>query len=293
MIRIDGYLIDCTLKEDPQHEAELSDHPIEQGADASDNMRVKNLTYEVEGIISDTPIGIVADEPDRQNAGTALPSAEGYRRLEAIHTDKRFVVVISPRYGKLTDMALIKLNAPVDKDTGRCTHFTGTFRKVIFVTNLRTSVRVAVPNTGPKTKDGALQPTPFFTPLAQPIYVWSQALANRAIFTKTFGPPIFHRKDVNLDCYNVTGTSAKPDGYLTATVLSSDGYTYTPIGAGAPGGQVAHSSTDLKPTINGTPVHYDYNQKSWNRDADDKPMTHVPPDEDKWNYVTIGRKSNG
>jgi len=39
-------------------------------------------------------------------------------------------------------------------------------------------------------------------------------------------------------------------------------------------------------TINGTPVHYDYNEKAWNRDSDDKPLTHVPPDEDKWSYVS-------
>lgn len=291
MIRIDGYLIDCTLKEDPQREAELTDHPIEQGADASDNMRVKNLTYEVEGIISDTPIGVVLDEPDRQNAGLALPSAFGYQRLAAIHDEKRFVTVISPRYGKLTDMALIKFNAPVDKDTGRCTHFTGTFRKVIFVTNLRTTVRVAVPNTGPKTSAGALQPTPYLSALVIPIYVWSVPISQRVVFTSSFGPPIFTRKDVKLDCYDVKGTSAKPDGWLLATPSGPDKYEYH---AGAvnsqQGPQAGYSSTNLNPTINGTPVHYDYNQKSWNRDSDDKPLTHVPPDEDKWNYVTTGKK---
>jgi len=289
MIRIDGYLIDCTLKEEPQHEAELTEHPIETGSNASDNMLVKTMGYECEGIISDTPRGIVAQEPDRVNSGTALPSAEGYRRLLAIHTDKRFVTIISPRYGKLINMALVKLNAPVDKDTGRCTHFTGSFKQVVFVTNLRTTVRVAVPNTGPKTSKGALPATPFVGALAEPIYVWSQPPSQRVIYTQTFGAPIFTRKDVNLDCYDVKGTGAKPDGYLTPTVLGSERYTYTAIGAGAAGGQFAHSSTDLKPRINGTPVHYDYNEKSWNRDTDDKPMTHVPPGEDKWSYVTLAK----
>lgn len=290
MIRIDGYLIDCTIKEDPQSEAELTDHPIESGANASDNMRVKNLRYEVEGIISDTPLGIVADEPDRQNSALALPSAEGYRRLKEIHTSKKFVTIISPRYGKLVNMALIKLNAPVDKDTGKSTHFTATFAEVVFVTNNRQTVRVAVPNTGPKTKLGTLTTTPYLSHLAVPLYVVSWPVQYRPTLTKSFGPPVFTRKDVQLDCYDVTGTATKPDGWLTANPSGPDKYLYHPYARNAPqGAQYAASDTKVKTRINGEPVHYDYSDRTWRRDSDDRVMTHVPPDEDKWSYVSVAQ----
>ncbi len=96
MIRIDGFLLDCATSETPVFEADVTSHPVEKGSDVTDNMRVKPVRYTVEGIVSDTPIGVVALEPDRQ--GNATPSITGYQKLLQIqNAQKKLVQIISDR----------------------------------------------------------------------------------------------------------------------------------------------------------------------------------------------------
>lgn len=289
MIRIDNYLVDCTISEEPSYASEVTDHPVESGSDISDNIRTKPVEYNVEAIVSDTPRGVVALEPDRSpSAGAPLPSKDAYDRLVVIHQTKKLVEIISPRFGKLINMALTKLSPPATKDTGKALHFTATFKQIKFITNNRTTVRVAVPSTGAKKDLGTLTAKPSTDP-TKPIYVLSIPIAQRAEYSKTFGAPLIQRFRTNknshtqgleqLDCYNVAGTAARPDGWLSR---GSDGlYQYTPL-ANTQGS----STTNVAATFNGKPVDYDYADGAWHY-PDGRVATRPPPG-DRWAGIQQG-----
>lgn len=304
MIRIDGYPIDVAITQTPSFESDLTDHPVEQGSDVTDNIRTKPVSFEIEGIVSDTPLGLVAQDPSRQqSAGQPLPSQDAYRRLFDIWSNKRFVT-LETDFGKFENMAVTRLTMPRSKDTGKALHFTGTFRQLRLVTNNRTTVRMAIPGGGKKTNLGNLISQKQASALFAPIYVIVRKSSDRPTLSKTFGEPTWAEATVSqvdrqkagvtslsVDCYDVHGTATKPDGWLTGQLPpNKDPYVYHSIGAGAQSGGFASSATELNPTINGQPVHYDYADKTWKRDGDNKVLTHVPPDEDKWKYVTIGKK---
>lgn len=289
MIRIDGYLVDCTISEEPSYESEVTDHPVESGSDITDNIRTKSTVYNVEAIVSDTPLGVVAQEPSRQQgAGSPLPSKDAYQKLVAIQQTKKLIDIISPRYGKLTNMAMLKLSPPVTKDTGRSLHFTASFRQITFITNNRTTIRVAVPNTGPPVKKGTLTPTPNNN--IPVIYVISIPTFERPQYSVTFGAPVITRFQTNdegqatskpLDCYNVTGTGTKPDGYLS---LGSDGlYVYKPLA-----NQIGHGTANFNPTINGTPVNYNYADNTWRDNSNNNVVRTVPAGQNRWQNVQTG-----
>ncbi|HEY1549247.1 MAG TPA: hypothetical protein VGG28_15585 [Kofleriaceae bacterium] len=289
MIRIDGYLLDCTISEEPVYESEVTDHPVETGSDITDNIRTKSIVYNVEAIVSDTPRGVVAQEPSRANtAGSPLPSKDAYQKLVAIQQTKKLITIISDRYGSLNNMAMLKLSPPVTKDTGRSLQFTAQFRQITFITNNRTTVRVAVPSNGPPKKSGTLPVTPNNTSAV--IYVISILPQFRIAYTKTYGPPVMTRVQTNdegtavaqpLDCYNVNGTGARPDGYVT---LGSDGlYEYTAIAK-----SFAATTANFHERINGTPVNYNYADNTWRDNSNNSVVKKVPPGQDRWVGVQTG-----
>lgn len=294
MIRIDGYLVDCTISEEPSYESEVTDHPVESGSDITDNIRTKSTVYNVEGIVSDTPLGVVAQEPSRQQGtGSPLPSKDAYQKFVAIQQTKKLIEIVSPRYGKLINMAMLKLSPPVTKDTGRSLHFTASFRKITFITNNRTTIRVAVPNTGPSLKKGTLTPTPNNNTAV--IYVISIPTFERTEYTRTFGAPVFTRFQTNdegtatakpLDCYNVNGTGTKPDGYLS---LDSNGlYVYKPLA-----NQTGHGTANFNPRIDGTPVTYNYADNTWRDSSNNNVVRTVPAGQNRWQNVQTGPSGPG
>jgi hypothetical protein len=49
-------LVDATTSEVPTYESDITDHPVEDGTDVSDNIRPKPIMLDIEGVISSTPI---------------------------------------------------------------------------------------------------------------------------------------------------------------------------------------------------------------------------------------------
>jgi hypothetical protein len=298
VIKVDGYPMDATISEAPSFESEISDHPIESGSDVSDNIRPKPVSLEVECIVSDTPLGTIASDPTRLGTtANPKPSKDAYDRLFAIWANKKLVTV-ECYFGTFTNMALEKFAPKRDDKTGNSLQYSGTFRKIDFVTVNRTTVLMAIPSGGAKKDLGNLtSPVQQLLSTVAPIYVIQRSPTQYASIHKSFGEPIWRQQlftdsggGIVHDYYDVKGTATKPDGWLTGqpNQNTNEPYIYHPGGAGTTA-TTGFSSTNLNPTINDQPVHYDYNQKSWNRDSDDKPLTHVPPDEDKWSYVTTHR----
>ncbi len=143
MIRIDGLLCSTVRRQRrPSSELRCDVAPRRESSDVTDNMRVKPASAHRRSIVSDTPIGVVALEPDRQ--GNATPSITGYQKLLQIQNTKKLVQIISDKYGTFDDMALTSLTAPFTKDTGKSLMFTAVFEMFVIVENNRTVVPTAV-----------------------------------------------------------------------------------------------------------------------------------------------------
>lgn len=297
MIKIDGYPIDVAVSEEPTYEADVTDFPTESSADTTDHIRPKSLVLKIEGWISDTPIGVIASDPTRQAATAGKPSKAAYDKLTAVFLARK-PVTVECSFGIFLSMAFQNLSPVANDKTGKALHFTGTFKQINVKTNNRTTIRQSIPGGGKKKNLGDLQAAAQAKLLDNfPIPVVSYPVSQRATLIKVFGPVLHTRRGAReLDCYRtVIGGATPPDGFLTVNrnSVSSDKYDYTPYassqsaGSGATGGG---SSTNVGAKINGQPVHYDYSDATWKEDGTDKTLTHVPPGEDKWNYVTWGGK---
>lgn len=144
-IIIDGYTIDASISEDHSFDSDVTDFPVEQGANITDNVRPKPIVITIEGIVSDTPLGAIADI--RHGDDTFTPSNEALAVLEGIRAARQ-PVTIQTTLRVFENMLMSGLSIPRDPQTGAALRFSATFTEVILVTNNRTTVRVATPSSG-------------------------------------------------------------------------------------------------------------------------------------------------
>jgi hypothetical protein len=152
MLKIDGYIIDASVVEEHSFDADVTEHPVESGANIADHVRSKPARVTIDGVVSDTPIGNVADLRIADDPG-ALPSNDAFTRLLLIR-QLREPVTIETDIRTYDNMVLQSLSVPRSKETGEALMFRATFVEVIIITNERTSVRVAVPRAKNKTNLG-------------------------------------------------------------------------------------------------------------------------------------------
>lgn len=171
MVTIDGFPIDVTISEEHTYESEATSYPVETGTDITDHIRPRPIVVTLEGIVSDTPLTKAAvarvangdfvagllpldDASDTTAFGEAtsglLPSDDALLRLIAIR-DARQPVSIETSLQIFDNMAMIGLSIPRASDNGDALRFSATFQQIRFVTNERTTIRVAVPRA--KGKD--------------------------------------------------------------------------------------------------------------------------------------------
>lgn len=151
MVSIDGYPIDLFVSEEHAFEADVTEHPVEKGADVTDNRRRKPASVTLEGVVSDSPLGAVALDPSR--TGSTSPSDDAYARLRKIDEDGE-PVTITTALRRYDSMDLVSLSIPKTAATGRALRFRAVFRQVVIVENKRTTVRTATPRSKGKTKRG-------------------------------------------------------------------------------------------------------------------------------------------
>lgn len=179
---IDGYEIDIAEAEEHAFENEVTEHPVESGVDITDHVRARAIELTVEGVVSDTPIGALAQR--RSNLvlvggeAFAKPSEEAFARLLEIY-EKRVPVVVETSRKVYKDMILERFSAPTNAGTGDALRFSATFRQVRFIVNERTTVRVTVPRAANKVNRGQAFATEVSAPPA--------AEANAKALARTVG----------------------------------------------------------------------------------------------------------
>lgn len=183
MIRIDGFVIDAAISEEHVSESQATDYPVETGSNVTDHIRNAPRQLTVEGIVSDTPLdadvvqargGFTGGIRQSHDVGgeftDALPSEAALAKLEEIRLARKPVVVTSS-IRTYKSMALLTLTVPRDKETGAALRFTAVFKEVLFVTNARTIVKVAVPRASGKRGRGHKPATTYANALSNPAIV--------------------------------------------------------------------------------------------------------------------------
>jgi hypothetical protein len=170
MIIVDGFPLDCTISEEHNYESEATMYPMESGVEVTDHIRSKPIVVSIEGIVTDTPLEAVAALRPRSatvainiNAqtgeSTIVPhkappySQQAIDHMLEIH-DSRTPVKLVTSIKTYTNMVMISFTP---KKQGDSALISATFQQVRFVTNARTTVRVAVPQ---HAKRKVIQGTP-------------------------------------------------------------------------------------------------------------------------------------
>jgi hypothetical protein len=164
---IDDFLIDCVLSEDHQFESEVTEYPVEDGADITDNVRPKPIVVTMECLISNTPLPPISALRGPRADGTAFsllsatrailqvtPAQEAYQRMLLIRA-AREPVTIRTSVDTFKNMVLKNLTIPRAAGGGDALRFTATWQQIEIVTNTR-GTRVAIPGA----KDGGSRHKP-------------------------------------------------------------------------------------------------------------------------------------
>lgn len=155
MLLIDGFLIDAEITSDHVFENDVTDHPVEVGADITDNSRARPVLLTLEGVVSDTPLGAAAVE----RTGVTLPSADALARLTGIR-NAREPISIATSLQRYDNMLMQRLSITKNADTGRALRFVAEFKQVILATNERVVKRTVKPSVRVKIDRGAKATTP-------------------------------------------------------------------------------------------------------------------------------------
>ena len=153
MILIGGYEIDALLSVDPSHRSEVTIHPVEEGAKVSDHIIERPLTVNVTGIVSDSPIGLVA----LSRAEGSKPSADAYSHFQTMQKDKLPVSIESGVYPVFDHMVLLSISAPKSATTGASFRFSASFQQIEYAavdTDFQETL-VALPREKRKVNNGA------------------------------------------------------------------------------------------------------------------------------------------
>lgn len=299
LVMIANYLIDCSLNEEHAFESEVTDYPVESGSNITDNVRPKPIVVTMECLVSNTPIGFLAEarHPNREGAtNPSEPADDCYELLQKIRDDRQ-PVSIRTSLRTFDNMVLKSLSVPRAPNRGDALRFTATFQQIQIVTNKRTR-RVAVPGGGKKVDKGQ-QPIAIKDLPGIPVISFAQSA--RATVTKSLGAPILSTEEENTFSAGKQGTRArdgrgdldhyKSPGLPHPAPTQFDGYVlngrYTRLTLS--GG----STTNFATSIAGTPVDYDYNQKAWVDARDNKIIVRKVPPADKWKGVTSWDPRNG
>lgn len=141
-VLIDGYPIDCVVTESHDYSSEVTEYPVETGGDVTDHVRSKPLKISLDGYVSATPIGVVANHATRQNG--KLPVEDAKSKLLFVKSANE-PINITTSFDSFKNMMMETLSFPKESGEPMWLHFKATFIQVILVTNKRTTIRTATP----------------------------------------------------------------------------------------------------------------------------------------------------
>jgi hypothetical protein len=164
MIRIDGFLMDVAIQEQITFPGEATSLPVETGPDVSDHLRDLPEEFSLECVVSNTPLGAIAEDDSRQGDGLnePLPARDALQKLRDIKAAKR-VVAIETNFGTFDSIAILEVEVTAGKSRGQFDvkdsatgevvksgglFFTAKARRLHIISNTRVKIRVKTPMAG-------------------------------------------------------------------------------------------------------------------------------------------------
>jgi hypothetical protein len=143
LAQIADIVLDASVNETHQGDVDVTDHPVEEGADISDHARVKPETVSIEAVISNTPLNsaqqkrvqsaqgdVTAETVGVDSPAGAVGFAEvGYVRLKQLKDARQLVKVITG-LRVYDNMMLTSLSIPRNAGVGDALRFTAQFKQV-------------------------------------------------------------------------------------------------------------------------------------------------------------------
>lgn len=159
--------LDATISETHTSSSQVTDHPVEKGANIVDHVRREPDGLVLEGIVSNTPLSSEQMRRYVQAGGVELESSafedaprgvlgyaeRAYERLREL-MDLETVITVVTGLRTYDNMVLQALSVPVDKQTGDALRFSATFKQVRIVSNKLTTVDTRVPGGKKRAKLG-------------------------------------------------------------------------------------------------------------------------------------------
>ena len=155
MLIIDGFRIDAELEGDHSFRAEVTEFPVEEGIDETDNISLVPIEVTITGVVSNTPIGEVADG----RANPANSSREVYEHFKRIR-QARLPITIDTSLDHFENMALQDLSVPTSDTIGDVFEFTATFRQIVKKETQRSTIPVSDPAAARRKRRGKRKTIP-------------------------------------------------------------------------------------------------------------------------------------
>jgi hypothetical protein len=158
---IDSLTLDASLSENHQTDVEVTDHPVEQGADVTDHRRRKPDSLTLEGIVSNYPLPSATDVEalqEWQGRQWYSRSSASFGRAESAYqqlldlADSSVLITVVTNLRIYENMTLTSLHVPRDAKSGQMIRFTATFREIRIVANKTIQVKAAT-SRATKKKD--------------------------------------------------------------------------------------------------------------------------------------------
>jgi hypothetical protein len=140
--------LDAALRETHTLEAEATKNPVEEGFAVTDHLQLQPRTYQVDGVISNTPIIPAEKVTGRYEMGQPGRAFSAYEELKRMRTSRQLVTLVT-ELEKYDNMLMTSLIVPRGQN-GEVLEFTASFRELAIV---RTQT-VTVPKLKQKVKQG-------------------------------------------------------------------------------------------------------------------------------------------
>lgn len=150
-VTVSTVTLDCTLIEEHSSEVELTDHPVERGADITDHKRSKPRALKLTGIISNTPV-----ELGSLALGPRGRAEDAWAALKEIQAGDELIDVFTT-LESYSNMQIVSLHVPRDAKRGNVLEVTIDLREVIQVDSETVAVE---PDGAGAVKNLGRQPTP-------------------------------------------------------------------------------------------------------------------------------------
>lgn len=152
---------DAAIQENHSGESDVTEYPVEEGADNADHVRPKPLSFRMEAMVSDFPIivGFPNSQPEGSNTGASSGSRvqDAYGFLEKARLKPSLVTVFT-KFRTYDDMVIQSISVSRSSREGRSAVFDLSFRQIKFgQVELTKAPRPSRTNRKPKENKGAKQ----------------------------------------------------------------------------------------------------------------------------------------